>query len=87
MTEMPFGWLSPNGEFYECKYYEHLDTADEIIEKNNLHYNTAKYFSPDEFLLKTGWVKFGIALLGHKEYWIHWERRMTEHQKQYCKRH
>lgn len=85
MTCMPLGWLSPNGDFCECSYYEHTATAEEIIAQLNLSYDENIYYAPDDFLLSKGWVKLGLSSLGNKEYWIHWERKMTESQKSYCK--
>jgi hypothetical protein len=31
LPKTPIGWLSPEGKFYECEFYKHLDTAIKIV--------------------------------------------------------
>lgn len=81
MIEMPTGWLSPSGELWKCKYYEHIATAEKICEKFNIPYNNYSYWGQDEALLSLGWCKLAISSLGNKQYWVHWERPLTAYQR------
>lgn len=31
------GWLSPNGDFYGCRYHEHISLSQELVEKLSLN--------------------------------------------------
>lgn len=51
-TGYPLGWLSPDGQLFECGYTEHLEAAEEIVKT----LTTEKISLPDEYLLGHGWV-------------------------------
>ena len=85
MKEMPTGWLSPSGELFECEYYEHNATAEEICQKLNISYNHYSYRGKDDALLSLGWCKLAISSLGDKKYWVHWERPLTAYQRYFLK--
>lgn len=48
----PLGWLSPDGQLFECGYTEHLSKADEIVKT----LTTENILLSDEYLLEHGWV-------------------------------
>lgn len=52
LPKTPIGWLSPEGKFYECKFYKHLDTAIKIV--SNLV--TILPEDPVLWLEKHGWL-------------------------------
>jgi hypothetical protein len=72
-TSLKTGWLSPNGDFYPCKTYEHIATAMKIL--NDETANRA-----DETLYNCGYVSITISQLGTKNWRIHWEKFLTEQQ-------
>ena len=84
MGELPSGWLSPMGELYECKYYEHAAKAEEICDKLNVSYER-RWKGCDEALYTLGWCKLAMTLLKNKEYWVHWERPLTAYQRHFLK--
>jgi len=54
------GWLSPDGKMIECKYTEHTDSAEDIIENYyNSHYKERYDYlhQPDDILCNLGWIK------------------------------
>ena len=85
MLEMPLGWLSPDGDLWRCKYYEHTATAQEICKKLNIAYSDYTFLAEDEALYAHGWCKLAISSLGNKQYWVHWERPLTEYQRYFLK--
>ena len=76
---MQTGWLAPNGDFYKCSLYEHIDVAREIIDKLAVQRNGQHH--PDEILLSAGWVQITRSLLGNKEQNIFWKKFLTDYQK------
>lgn len=49
---MLYGWLGPNGEFYECAHMEHYNVAEKLVSG----YSGNK--PADEFLVENmGWIK------------------------------
>ena len=80
---MQTGWLAPNGDFYECAVFDHIDTARNILDKLTVERNGKHY--PDEILLSAGWVQITRSLLGIKEQNIFWEKFLTEYQKQFLR--
>ena len=72
------GWLAPSGDFYPCKRYDHVSMAEDIC--NKLNYDLSAYDYDDE-LLKRGWAKLGISILGQKQFYIRWERPLTTNQR------
>lgn len=83
--EMPTGWLSPDGDLWECSTYEHSAMAEEICEKLKIESNTWAWKGEDEALYSLGWCKLGLMSLGDREYWVHWERPLTAYQRYFLK--
>lgn len=77
MFNQKTGWLSPTGEFFPCKHYEHISKAEEICESLGI----SEYVIYDDELLKRGWAKLGISMLGNKQFYVRWERRLTSQQR------
>ena len=82
---MPFGWLSPDGDLWECKFYEHTATAEEICTKLNIKYADFLFKAEDDALLTLGWCKLGLQSWGERKYWVHWERPLTSYQRYFLK--
>ena len=80
---MQTGWLAPNGDFYECAVFDHIDVARNILDKIAVHRNGKCH--PDEILLSAGWVQITRSMLGIKEQNIFWEKFLTEYQKQFLR--
>ncbi len=72
------GWLSPMGDMYPCSHYDHVAEAEKICDILNIPTETTHY---DDELLKRGWAKLGISLLGVKRFYIRWEKRLTQYQR------
>lgn len=49
------GYLSPEGKFYECKSYEHLDLAVEICEDVYSHFEPNR-IACEEYLIANNWI-------------------------------
>lgn len=74
------GWLSPNGDLYECARYAHIEMAFQIADELNY----VVQLSADETLLSKGWVHISISL--HPQEWhIVWDRFLSETQKQFLR--
>ena len=58
-SELKTGFISPNGDFYESGYMEHLYVADEIYQSI---YGVACVSDPEEEIIKDGWLS--IHFLG-----------------------
>jgi hypothetical protein len=59
------GFLSPNGEFIECKYTEHSMVADKILKTLNIFSE-----NPEQDIAQLGWMFFqnnfaGIPITGN----------------------
>ena len=78
ISELKTGWLSPNGDFYPCRTYEHIGTAQKILKDDNA--NLA-----DEKLYSLGFVSITISQLIRKEWHIYWKNFLTEQQKNFLK--
>ena len=59
-NNMLIGWLSPNGVFYECDYWNHIDLAYSLL--NDLAIEPKNDNTPDEELIQRGWIKLYISL-------------------------
>lgn len=61
MDKLTYGWLSPDGEFIECNFYDHLDKAREIyptvIKALGKTASTKDLYAADDGLLNLGWTK------------------------------
>ena len=77
MLEQDTGWLSPEGEFFPCKHYEHISKAEDLCKLLGISEDVIY----DDELLKRGWAKLGISLLGNKQFYIRWERKLTNQQR------
>lgn len=78
MTELSTGWLSPNGDFYPCRVYEHISLARKILKDETAN-------RADEKLNDCGFVSITISQLGTKEWRIYWKHFLTEQQKNFLK--
>lgn len=78
MTELSTGWLSPNGDFYPCRVYEHISLAREILKDKTAN-------RADEKLNDCGFVSITISQLGVKKWRIYWKHFLTEQQKNFLK--
>lgn len=80
---MQTGWLSPNGEFYPCATFDHIEVAEDIISKVGIQANGV--YHPDDVLMSAGWVHITRSSLGMKEQNVFWDKFLTEHQKRFLK--
>jgi len=78
LFNLPTGWLSPTGDFYECAVYEHIAMARELIHTEH---------RADEILVNGGWVSITISQLGNKEYYIWWKNFLQDEQKNFLKKY
>lgn len=77
------GWLAPDGTFIKCDVYDHIYVADKIVE--DYGYQLSGFFPSDEILMHKGWVHITISMfMGHK-FNIHWEKPLTDYQKNFLK--
>lgn len=58
-TILETGYIAPNGDFYSCDYFEHLDAAEELL-STFYDYTT---FDNEEELLKKGWISIHCLTL------------------------
>lgn len=80
---MQTGWLAPNGDFYKCEVFDHVELAAEIVDKLNIQRGGRYHY--DDILLSYGWVKITRSLLIRKEQNIIWDKFLTEYQKQFLR--
>lgn len=83
-NKLKTGWLSPNGDLWECNTFNHISKADEII--NKYHYPTINHRSSDEVLMFYGWVHISISQIDHK-YRIWWDKFLTPNQINFLKQY
>lgn len=70
MSELKHGWLSPTGEFIECKCWEHYETADKIY-KQVFHVDDIPFvriFGEEDALYEIGWIKISRSAFGMREW-------------------
>lgn len=85
-NEFKTGWLSPSGEFFQCSCFDHVPTANRIVEQYGYPaINTdGEILHSDDILLAHGWVHISISdfLFGH-EWRVNWgwNRFLTDSQK------
>jgi len=82
------GWLSPDGELYECSSYDHVSTAHEIIDRFNIACgldDKLRTIPDDDILLQHGWVYIGISCFLCHEWRIGWTKFLTEYQKEFLR--
>ena len=80
---MQTGWLAPNGDFYPCETFDHVEVAEDLVDKFNVQ-RGLKYHA-DDILMDAGWTKITRSLLGRKEQNVFWEKFLTEYQKQFLR--
>lgn len=87
MTELRTGWLSPDGELYECSSYDHMTEARKIVKKFSYPPTSSQRYSwnADDTLMAKRWVYIGISSLGEREWRIRWSGFLTESQKRFLK--
>lgn len=87
IEELNTGWLAPDGSFYACNHYEHVETAGEIVNKYNYSEfdSEGKHIPADDNLLNRGWCYIGIFLFWVHEWRIFWNKYLTEYQKRFLK--
>ena len=54
------GFVSPEGEFYECNFFEHIKLADELLEKVYKQQSN----NPVDNLCKRGWIVIQSSFIG-----------------------
>lgn len=57
---MLIGWLSPEGVFHECDYWNHIDLAYDLLKAWAIEPKNDN--APDEELVQHGWIKLYISL-------------------------
>lgn len=77
----PIGWLSPDGDIYECEPYDHLESAANICRK--LGYK--EYGAVDDTLLNHSWVHISFSFAPYRRFYIDWEKFLTKPQKLFLK--
>lgn len=85
--ELNTGWLAPDGSFFQCYSYDHLEEAREIVDK--LGYpdinSEGKRIHADDNLMAHGWCYIGISCFMCHEWRIGWKKFLTEYQKQFLR--
>lgn len=84
---LKLGWLSPDGELYECGSYDHVSEASKIIKRFDLNDvdTDFKKIPHDDLLLNKSWVYIGISCFGKHEWRIIWNKFLTQYQKDFLK--
>ncbi len=61
------GWLSPDGVFFACNYYDHIIVADLLTDKYGYEKvdNSPSELNGELTLEQNGWVKISLARLVH----------------------
>lgn len=77
-AKLQTGWLSPDGDFYPCRVYEHLSLARKILKDEYTN-------RPDEKLQDSGFAEITISQLGVKEWRVYWKNFLTDQQKNFLK--
>lgn len=54
------GFISPDGKFYECGFYEHISLADRLLEEVYKQQSN----NPVDKLCKCGWVIIQSSFVG-----------------------
>ena len=71
------GFVSPEGKFYECGYFEHIKLADELLNKV---YNQQSN-NPVDKLCKNGWVIIQSSFIGFSGDDMYHTPQLTKEQK------
>ena len=64
-----YGWLSPSGEWFPCKYYDHLALATRYLGKK------------EEELEDTGWIKVSKDLIYRNKICLIYKYSINEYQR------
>lgn len=83
-TQLDTGWMAPNGNFYQTKYMEHLAVADEIW-RSLYGQDAVPPNNVDEKLVNIGWCEIHYLTFFEHGFLFHFERHLTEEQKQIIK--
>ena len=75
------GWLSPDGDIYECEPYDHIETAANICYKFGYEQSGAL----DDILLKHSWVHISFSFVPYRRFYIEWDKFLTEPQKSFLR--
>ena len=77
------GFVSPEGKFYECGYFEHIKLADKLLE------NIYKYQSnnPVDQLCKFGWVIIQSSFIGFAGDDAYHTPQLTKEEKSWLEEH
>lgn len=68
-----FGWLTPDGNFYNVPFEKHAQFIHEFLRGESDYKNAEKeakkknkFFSPTSYAFKAGWIRIGINFMGDK---------------------
>ena len=76
------GWISPEGEYYNCDYMDHYNLADEFC--NARGYSVIIKDRPmpvDEVLVHNGWIKCYYSIFDRQHVRVYGPTRINEAQK------
>lgn len=83
-TTADYGWLDPNGTFYECEWGEHAKWADEWLEKHiPEEEQTFQLYEAGDILVDRGWVLLHNPSLGIAEVTKSELKELTKAQKEF----
>ena len=76
------GWLNPDGKFYKCESWEHMDKAEELVKEYG--YKKSECLEPeDDLLIKNGWVRISLMTVFGHEFGISFIRKLSQEQKNF----
>lgn len=75
------GWLSPDGKLFECETWEHMDSAEKLVEEFGY---VSQYNREDQTLLDNGWAKISIASMVEHGYVVNYHTRKLTHEQLDC---
>lgn len=74
LSGVKYGWILPNGDFYQCLYYQHALLARDILESKKIDEQ-----NPESYADKHGWIKIGKTADG--TIFIGTTKHLTDEQK------
>ncbi len=79
---MIYGWISPEGEYYNCDYMGHYDLADEFVDALGYSiFKDDKIIPVDEVLVNHGWIKAYTSMFDRQHVHLYGPTRISEAQK------